>query len=56
MTCFERARAILEKNRQALEDAARALLERETLDEAAIRALAAGLHPVEAAAAPAQGG
>jgi cell division protease FtsH len=40
---FDRATAILSENREVLERGARALLEKETLDEAAIRALAIDL-------------
>jgi cell division protease FtsH len=41
---FERATAILAANREVLERSARALLEKETLDEAAIRELTADLR------------
>jgi len=41
---FDRATAILGLNREVLERSARALLEKETLDEAAIRSLTAGLR------------
>ncbi len=44
MDGFERALAILKANRAVLERGARALLEKETLDEAAIHALALDLH------------
>jgi cell division protease FtsH len=44
MAGFENASAILESNRDVLNRGARALLEKETLDDAAIRALAADLH------------
>ncbi|RFO96646.1 cell division protein FtsH [Rhodoferax lacus] len=43
MAGFERATAILQANRAVLERGAQALLEKETLDEAAIRALAGDL-------------
>jgi cell division protease FtsH len=42
---FENATALLSDNRPVLEQGARALLDKETLDEAAIRALAAQLKP-----------
>jgi cell division protease FtsH len=42
---FEHATALLSDNRPVLEQGARALLDKETLDEAAIRALAAQLKP-----------
>jgi cell division protease FtsH len=42
---FERASAVLAAHRDVLERGARALLEQETLDEAAIRALTADLRP-----------
>jgi cell division protease FtsH len=42
---YERASAVLAAHRDVLERGARELLERETLDEAAIRALAADLRP-----------
>lgn len=45
MGAFERATAILHANREVLERGAQALLAQETLDEPAIRALAAGLRP-----------
>jgi len=56
MGAFERATAILARNRAVLERCARELLARETLDEAAIRELTADLQRVEAphAAAPAR--
>ncbi|MDX6750950.1 ATP-dependent zinc metalloprotease FtsH [Geminicoccaceae bacterium 1502E] len=41
---FERTMGILRRNRDMLEHCARALLEVETLDEAALRRLTAGLH------------
>ncbi|MBA4178010.1 MAG: cell division protein FtsH [Leptothrix sp. (in: Bacteria)] len=41
---FDRATALLEAHRQVLERGARTLLEKETLDEAAIRELAQGLQ------------
>ena len=44
MAGFQRATAILEANRAVLERGARALLEHETLDEPAVRALAAQLR------------
>jgi cell division protease FtsH len=44
MSGFSHASAILGANRSVLEQGARALLEKETLDEAAIRALGAELH------------
>ena len=43
MACFDRATAILTHNREVLETGARALLEKETLDEAALRTLANAL-------------
>ena len=46
---FERATRTLSDHRDALERCARALLERETLDAAAIRSLAPGLDPVPSA-------
>ena len=42
---FAKATTLLAANREVLEQGARALLEKETLDEAAIRALAAQLKP-----------
>jgi len=42
---FERALGILRENRAVLDRAAAALVERETLDETALRELAADLHP-----------
>ena len=56
MGAFERATAILARNRAVLERCARELLARETLDEAAIRELTADLQRVEPphAAAPAR--
>jgi cell division protease FtsH len=54
MNGFEHATTILSANRQVLERGARALLEKETLDETAIRALANDLTPADPAiAAPA---
>ncbi|WP_119353590.1 ATP-dependent zinc metalloprotease FtsH [Azohydromonas sediminis] len=44
MGAFERATAILREHRDVLERCARELLARETLDEAALRALTAPLH------------
>jgi cell division protease FtsH len=44
MAGFSAASAILSTNRAVLEHGARALLEKETLDEAAILALAQELH------------
>jgi cell division protease FtsH len=44
MDAFERASAILALNRPVLDRGARALLDQETLDEAAIRALASELQ------------
>jgi hypothetical protein len=44
--------AILRTNRDVLERGARALLEKETLDEAAIRALATQLQSIESALPP----
>jgi cell division protease FtsH len=44
MAAFERATALLVRNRAVLERGARALLAQETLDEAAVRTLAADLH------------
>ena len=46
MAGFDRATAILDINREVLERSARALLEKETLDEAAIRSLTADLRSV----------
>jgi cell division protease FtsH len=46
---FERATTLLSRNRAVLEHAARALLEKETLDEAAVRALTVDLQRDEAA-------
>ena len=46
MAGFDRATAILTDNREVLERGARALLEKETLDEAAILALATELRPL----------
>jgi cell division protease FtsH len=48
MAGFDRATAILTRNREVLERGARALLEKETLDEAAIRALAQNLARTDA--------
>ncbi len=50
---FERTRRALEANRAVLERCARALLERETLDEAALAELTADLRREEEAALPA---
>jgi cell division protease FtsH len=47
MAGFERAAAILRLNREVLEHGARALLDKETLDEAAIRALAMDLKRID---------
>lgn len=47
MGVFERTLGILEANRDILERSARALLEKETLDEADIRALTTDLRPAE---------
>ena len=44
MAGFDRATATLGVNRDVLERSARALLEKETLDEAAIRSLTADLR------------
>jgi len=52
MDGFERATGILKTNRTVLERAARALLDKETLDEAALRALAADLQRVDSPAGP----
>jgi cell division protease FtsH len=49
---FDRASTILRTNREVLERGARTLLERETLDEAAIRALTTQLQPFESALPP----
>jgi len=46
---FEQATTLLSRNRAVLERAARALLEKETLDEAAVRALTVDLQRDEAA-------
>jgi cell division protease FtsH len=46
MDGFEHAAAILVSNREVLDQSARALLEKETLDEAAIRLLTKDLKPV----------
>jgi cell division protease FtsH len=51
---FDRASAILAANRGVLDNAARALLAKETLDEAEIASLAAG--PRQAAASSQQEG
>ncbi len=50
MSAFDRATAILARNRAVLERCARELLARETLDEAAIRELTADLQRVESTA------
>jgi cell division protease FtsH len=47
MAGFEHAAAILKLNREVLERGARALLDKETLDEAAIRALAMDLKRID---------
>jgi cell division protease FtsH len=44
MKCFERATALLQQHRELLERCARELLARETLDEAALRALTGELR------------
>ncbi|MDO9166512.1 MAG: cell division protein FtsH, partial [Rhodoferax sp.] len=49
---FDAATAILGANRDVLERGARALLDKETLDEAAIRVLAADLKRIELTPAP----
>ena len=46
MAGFERATALLTVNRAVLERGARALLDKETLDEPALLALAADLQPL----------
>jgi cell division protease FtsH len=46
MAGFERATALLTVNRAVLESGARALLDKETLDEPALLALAADLQPL----------
>jgi cell division protease FtsH len=51
MAGFEHAAAILTRNREVLERGARALLDKETLDEAAIRALAMDLKRFDATGA-----
>ena len=51
MAAFRHASAILQTNREVLECGARALLDKETLDESAIRALALDLKRDEAAGA-----
>jgi len=51
MDAFERACAILQQHRALLERCARELLQRETLDEAQLRALTAELRPVAQAPA-----
>jgi len=53
MTCFERSTALLAQHRAVLETAARALLEKETLDEAALRTLTAAMRAPGTPAAPA---
>jgi len=53
MSAFEQATAILARHRETLDRCARELLVRETLDEAALRALTADLRPAGAATAPA---
>ncbi|HHL40111.1 MAG TPA: ATP-dependent metallopeptidase FtsH/Yme1/Tma family protein [Deltaproteobacteria bacterium] len=53
---FERAYAILEHNRPVLERCAQELLKSETLDEAALKALTAGLERPPAAPDPGDGG
>ncbi len=53
MTCFERSTALLAQHRAVLETAARALLEKETLDEAALRTLTAAMRVQGTPAAPA---
>ena len=51
MAGFDHATAILTLNREVLERGARALLDKETLDEAAIRALAQDLKQIDATGA-----
>jgi cell division protease FtsH len=46
MAGFDRASALLVENRDVLEQGARALLDKETLDEPAILALATQLRPL----------
>jgi len=53
MSAFEQATAILVRHRETRERCARELLVRETLDEAAPRALTADLRPAVAATVPA---
>ena len=53
MSAFEQATAILARHRETLDRCARELLVRETLDEAALRALTADLRPGVAATVPA---
>jgi cell division protease FtsH len=53
MSAFEQATAILARHRATLDRGARELLVRETLDEAALRALAAELRPAVDATVPA---
>ena len=53
MDAFGRATALLSQHRITLETCARELLARETLDEAALAALTAGLQPASDPAAPA---
>jgi cell division protease FtsH len=53
MSAFEQATAILVRHRETLDRCARELLVRETLDEAALRALTADLRPSVAATVPA---
>jgi len=53
MSAFEQATAILARHRETLDRCARELLVRETLDEAALRALTADLQPAVAATVPA---
>ncbi len=50
MGAFERASGILQRHRDVLERCARELLAKETLDEAALRALTAGVRPATATA------
>jgi len=53
MSAFEQATAILARHRETLDRCARELLVRETLDEAALRALTADLQPTVVATVPA---
>jgi cell division protease FtsH len=51
MAGFDHATAILTLNREVLDRGARALLDKETIDEAAIRALAQDLKQIDATGA-----